>query len=72
MAITVTGNTVIDALHWVLARIDTDTARQAALTEALQVVLPFAWQRKRFVLITGHRRENFGDGRRRSSRGGVR
>ena len=32
--ITVTGNTVIDALHWVLARIDADTARQAALTEA--------------------------------------
>ena len=51
-AITVTGNTVIDA----------DTARQAALNEALQAVLPFAWQRKRFVLITGHRRENFGDG----------
>ena len=61
-AITVTGNTVIDALHWILARIDADDARQAALTEALQAVLPFAWQRKRFVLITGHRRENFGDG----------
>ena len=39
-AITVTGNTVIDALHWVLARIDADTARQATLTEALQAVLP--------------------------------
>ena len=32
------------------------------MTEALQAVLPFAWQRQRFVLITGHRRENFGDG----------
>lgn len=60
--ILVSGNTVIDALHWVLARIDADTARQAALTEALQAVLPFDWQNKRFVLITGHRRENFGDG----------
>lgn len=60
--ITVTGNTVIDALHWVLARIDADTARQAALTEALQAVLRFDWQCQRFVLITGHRRENFGDG----------
>jgi UDP-N-acetylglucosamine 2-epimerase (non-hydrolysing) len=60
--ITVTGNTVIDALYWVLARIDADTDRQAALSEALQAVLPFAWQRRRFVLITGHRRENFGDG----------
>lgn len=61
-SITVTGNTVIDALHWVLARIDADTARQAVLTEALQALLPFAWQRQRFVLITGHRRENFGAG----------
>jgi UDP-N-acetylglucosamine 2-epimerase (non-hydrolysing) len=60
--ITVTGNTVIDALHWVLARIDADTARQAALTKALQAVLPFGWKHQRFVLITGHRRENFGDG----------
>ena len=62
MAITVTGIAVIDALHWILARIDADTARQAALNAALQAVLTFAWQRKRFVLITGHRRENFGDG----------
>ncbi len=61
-AITVTGNTVIDTLQWVLKRIDADTARRAALTEALQEVLPFAWQKQRFVLITGHRRENFGDG----------
>jgi UDP-N-acetylglucosamine 2-epimerase (non-hydrolysing) len=61
-AVTVTGNTVIDALHWVLARIDSDAARQAALTSVLNSVLPFDWQRQRFVLITGHRRENFGDG----------
>jgi UDP-N-acetylglucosamine 2-epimerase (non-hydrolysing) len=61
-AVTVTGNTVIDALHWVLARIDSDTTRQAALTLGLNAVLPFDWQRQRFVLITGHRRENFGDG----------
>jgi UDP-N-acetylglucosamine 2-epimerase (non-hydrolysing) len=61
-AVTVTGNTVIDALHWVLARIDSDATRQTALTLALQAVLPFDWQHRRFVLITGHRRENFGDG----------
>jgi UDP-N-acetylglucosamine 2-epimerase (non-hydrolysing) len=61
-AITVTGNTVIDALHWVLARIDSDAARQATLISELNAVLPFDWQRQRFVLITGHRRENFGDG----------
>lgn len=60
--IRVTGNTVIDALHWVLARIDSDAPRQAALIERLQALLPFAWQNQQYVLITGHRRENFGDG----------
>jgi UDP-N-acetylglucosamine 2-epimerase (non-hydrolysing) len=60
--ITVTGNTVIDALHWVLNRIDTDFNRSAQLTQSLNQALPFNWQSNRFVLITGHRRENFGDG----------
>ncbi len=60
--ITVTGNTVIDALFWVLARIDSDADKQAELTNFLNDRLPFAWQTERFVLITGHRRENFGDG----------
>jgi UDP-N-acetylglucosamine 2-epimerase (non-hydrolysing) len=60
--ITVTGNTVIDALLWVLARIDSDVDRQAELTNFLDDRLPFAWRTERFVLITGHRRENFGDG----------
>lgn len=60
--ITVTGNTVIDALLWVLARIDSDTQRQVALANFLNDRLPFPWQTERFVLITGHRRENFGDG----------
>jgi len=61
-AITVTGNTVIDALHWVLARIDSDTQRRERLNDELNAVLHFAWHADRFVLVTGHRRENFGDG----------
>ncbi len=60
--ITVTGNTVIDALHWVLNRIDADGDRSAKLTQSLNQALPFNWQSDLFVLITGHRRENFGDG----------
>ena len=60
--IAVTGNTVIDALQWVLARIDADPARQASVASVLDGLLPFDWRRDRFVLITGHRRENFGDG----------
>jgi UDP-N-acetylglucosamine 2-epimerase (non-hydrolysing) len=60
--ITVTGNTVIDALLWMLARIDADAGRQTELVNFLNNRLPFAWQIERFVMSTGHRRENFGDG----------
>lgn len=60
--ITVTGNTVIDALLWVLDRIESDDGRKAALTGFLGERLPFDWTSERFVLITGHRRENFGGG----------
>lgn len=60
--IAVTGNTVIDALFWVLNRIDSDTVRQSNISHLLNEYLPFSWKEDRFVLITGHRRENFGDG----------
>ncbi len=60
--IIVTGNTVIDSLFWVLGRIESDSARQASVSLFLDQKLPFDWKRERFVLITGHRRENFGDG----------
>ncbi len=61
-SITVTGNTVIDALFWVLNRIDTDTRRSQAIAAFLSAQLNFDWSNLRFVLMTGHRRENFGDG----------
>ncbi len=61
-AIYVTGNTVIDSLFWVLQRIDGDIERRNALDAFLSKCLNFDWQHQRFVLITGHRRENFGDG----------
>lgn len=61
-AVTITGNTVIDALFWMLERIDADASRKASLTGILSQRLPFSWQSERFVLITGHRRENFGQG----------
>jgi UDP-N-acetylglucosamine 2-epimerase (non-hydrolysing) len=60
--IIVTGNTVIDALHWVLAKIETDPELAFRLKAGLSEQLKFEWQRERFVLITGHRRENFGGG----------
>jgi len=54
----VTGNTVIDALLWIKAKID-DTPAAAA---ALRARYPFLDHGRRMVLITGHRRENFGTG----------
>jgi UDP-N-acetylglucosamine 2-epimerase (non-hydrolysing) len=53
----VTGNTVIDALHATRARIDADPNLAAGLDE---IADRFAG--KRLVLVTTHRRENFGDG----------
>lgn len=61
-SVIVTGNTVIDALFWVLGRIEVDEAKRQGLVEFLNDQLGFEWQIQRFVLITGHRRENFGDG----------
>lgn len=54
----VTGNTVIDALLSVSERIDTDKA----LSSKLSAMFPYLDPVKRLVLVTGHRRENFGAG----------
>jgi len=61
-SVVVTGNTVIDALRWVLDRIEADHSRRASLDDHLCSLLPFDWRVDKFVLITGHRRENFGAG----------
>jgi len=53
----VTGNTVIDALHWTEARVAADPSLAAGLDD---VARRFAG--KRIVLVTTHRRENFGGG----------
>ena len=60
--ITVTGNTVIDALQWVLARLDADEVRRKNVENLLVQLLPFNFKNAKFILITGHRRENFGEG----------
>ena len=61
-SIIVTGNTVIDALQLVLKTIDVDKNKSKDITLRLNERLPFDWEVARFVLITGHRRENFGQG----------
>lgn len=56
--IVVTGNTVIDALLAMVARLDAD----AALRARLDAQFAFLDPSKRLVLVTGHRRESFGEG----------
>ncbi len=54
----VTGNTVIDALLDVVERVRTDAALQSRLASQFDFINPA----KRLILVTGHRRENFGAG----------
>lgn len=63
--ITITGNTVIDALYWVVDKMKNDVK----LNDDLKRILKDAGydvnrlaNGKKLILITGHRRENFGDG----------
>jgi len=57
-SIVVTGNTVIDALHWVVQRMsdDLEFCREA------EARLPELDKRRRLIVVTGHRRENFDGG----------
>jgi UDP-N-acetylglucosamine 2-epimerase (non-hydrolysing) len=61
----VTGNTVIDALYWVIEKINSNKEMnnqlQSSLIESGYDVNRLN-ENRRLVLITGHRRENFGDG----------
>lgn len=57
-AIAVTGNTVVDALLEVAGRIDGDAGLRARLAAGF----PFLDPARPLILVTGHRRENFGEG----------
>ncbi len=64
-AIAVTGNTVIDALYWVIDKIKSDNSLESELKNVLFTAgydVNRLQNGKKLVLITGHRRENFGDG----------
>lgn len=64
--ITVTGNTVIDALHMVTERLDSNRDLCLSVEDTLHSsgydTRRLDDPRRRMVLITGHRRENFGEG----------
>ena len=63
--IIVTGNTVIDALHMVTKRMADDEAMRSSVQQEISA-LGYDTNRlgggRRLILITGHRRENFGEG----------
>jgi UDP-N-acetylglucosamine 2-epimerase (non-hydrolysing) len=61
-SISVTGNTVIDALRIEVAAQASDAALRARVSEELSLVVGADWAQVAMVLITGHRRENFGVG----------
>lgn len=57
-SIHVTGNTVIDALLEVVGRLRTDATLRSGFEQEFSFIDPS----KRLILVTGHRRENFGNG----------
>ena len=64
-SIYITGNTVIDSLYWVVNKIKSDEQLNIKLKEEIKSFgydIDRLQNQRRMVLITGHRRENLGDG----------
>jgi UDP-N-acetylglucosamine 2-epimerase (non-hydrolysing) len=57
-AIIETGNTVIDALFWTINKIEKKNYKHQEIEDLKKVIL----SDKKLILVTGHRRENFGEG----------
>lgn len=60
--ILLTGNTVIDSLYWMLNKIDSNSSFKLGIESKLSEILDFSIYTKKYILITAHRRENFGHG----------
>jgi UDP-N-acetylglucosamine 2-epimerase (non-hydrolysing) len=58
----VTGNTVIDSLFWMIDKIQSSEQGESSLKVFFQENFDFKVDQGPYVLITGHRRENMGDG----------
>lgn len=61
----VTGNTVIDALKWVINKIESQPEMEKQLTQTINkkgYPMQITPDQRKLILITGHRRENFGGG----------
>lgn len=57
-----TGNTVIDALLWSLDALERDASKNSQIQSSMLRLLNFDVQHHKFVLITAHRRDNWGEG----------
>ncbi|RZL43929.1 MAG: UDP-N-acetylglucosamine 2-epimerase (non-hydrolyzing) [Variovorax sp.] len=68
-AIHQTGNTIVDATHWGVAYLQSLPDGAAGVLPPELAVLPAALGRKRIVLVTAHRRENWGQGIESIARG---
>ncbi len=55
--ISITGNTVVDALEWAIRKMELDP-----LSEEIHKIKTLVNPNKKLILVTGHRRENFGEG----------
>ena len=60
--IILTGNTAIDALLMTLDKIESNPEKKKKIINSLDKKLQFPWMSEKFILVTGHRRENFGSG----------
>lgn len=58
----ITGNTVIDSLKNTLEKMQSNHIAQSEVKCTLNKVVGFNWVDESFILVTGHRRENFGKG----------
>ncbi len=64
-SIIVTGNTVVDALFLILEKINSSEKLQKKIVQNIQTQMNapnFSLENAKFILVTGHRRENFGQG----------
>jgi len=61
-SIIVTGNTVIDTLFLMIEKIEKNVNLRDEITSILRLKYSNFGSERKFILVTGHRRENFGDG----------
>lgn len=61
-SIVVTGNTVIDALIWMDRTLSSNKNLSSKIDDYFRSILDFSPSELKYILITGHRRENFGNG----------